>query len=297
MKRLALLLLATFAATLRADPNFADVKYGPAERNVLDFWKVKTDQPAPVLIYIHGGGFIGGDKSKMRNNPAIQQALGAGISFAAINYRFRPTPLPDILRDCARAVQFIRSKSGEWNVDKTRIASWGGSAGAGTSLWLAFHDDLADPKSKDPVLRESSRIVCAVAESTQYTYDVLKWRDEFGKACDLLDPRDMCSFYGFKTEADAETPAGLAIRADCDMVGLITQDDPPVYLISKAGNKPITDKNGLYHHPKHAELVLEKCKAGGVRAYAEIPALNVRPGAGEPSDMRQFLLKELKGAR
>ncbi len=49
-------------------------------------------------------------------------------------------------------------KADDWNVDKTRVAAYGGSAGAGTSLWLAFHDDLADPKSADPVLRESSRL-------------------------------------------------------------------------------------------------------------------------------------------
>ena len=44
--------------------------------------------------------------------------------------------------------------SPEFNLDKARVAAMGGSAGAGTSLWLAFHDDLADPASPDPVLRE-----------------------------------------------------------------------------------------------------------------------------------------------
>jgi len=65
------------------------------------------------------------------------------------------------LGDAARALQFVRSKAAEWNIDKTRIGATGGSAGACSSLWLAFHDDLADPKSSDPVARESTRLLCA----------------------------------------------------------------------------------------------------------------------------------------
>lgn len=297
MKQILCNLLATLALAATgfcAEPDIADAKYGPHERNVLDFWKAKSAKPAPLLIHIHGGGFISGDKSRMRNSPLIREAVGAGISVATINYRFRPTPLPEILRDCARAVQFLRSKSSEWNLDKSRVAAWGGSAGAGTSLWLAFRDDLADPGSSDPVLRESSRITCAIAESTQYTYDVLQWRDVFGDACDLLNTAEMCSFYGFKNADEAKTAAGKRLLADCDMTGLISKDDPPVYLISKAPDKPITDKNGLYHHPRHARIVLEKCRVTGVPAYAEIPAYKISPASDEPADMKQFLLRHLK---
>ena len=75
------------------------------------------------------------------------------------------------MHDAARALQFIRSKAKEWNIDKTRIGAAGGSAGACSSLWLAFHDDLANPKSKDPVLRESSRLQCAAVIGAQTTLD------------------------------------------------------------------------------------------------------------------------------
>jgi acetyl esterase/lipase len=59
------------------------------------------------------------------------------------------------MHDGARAVQYLRSRAKEWNLDPARVAATGGSAGAGISLWLAFHADLADPKSKDPVARQS----------------------------------------------------------------------------------------------------------------------------------------------
>src|SRR5256885_14717759 len=73
--------------------------------------------------------------------------------------------------DCARAIQVARSKAKEWNLDPRRIAASGGSAGAGTSLWIGFHDDMADPKNSDPVLRESTRLSCMVVFGAQSSYD------------------------------------------------------------------------------------------------------------------------------
>ena len=93
----------------------------------------------------------------------------------AINYRYvtstEKPPVKAPLDDAARALQFVRSKAMEWNLDKKRIGAAGGSAGACSSLWLAFHDDLADPKSNDPVARESSRLSCAAVTGAQTTLD------------------------------------------------------------------------------------------------------------------------------
>lgn len=149
-------------------PTRANVSYGRDARNVLDFWAASSDRRTPVVVYIHGGGFVSGDKSGIRNDRIIQQCLDAGVSFVAINYRymFAAVPLPAVLRDSARAVQLIRANAEAWNVEKTRVAAYGSSAGAGTALWLAFHDDLADPQSEDRVLRESTRLVCAGAIQT-----------------------------------------------------------------------------------------------------------------------------------
>ena len=67
-------------------PTQADIKYGPAERNVLDFYRAKSEQPTPLVIYIHGGGFVGGNKNVA---PAqVKLFNDAGISLAAIHYRF-----------------------------------------------------------------------------------------------------------------------------------------------------------------------------------------------------------------
>lgn len=138
----------------RKTPDHADVKYGEHERNVFDLWLTDADEPTPLAIYIHGGGFKAGSKEKL--SPAdLSGLLEAGISVAAINYRLIPaSPLPTPHHDARRALQFLRSKAEEWNIDKNRVAVFGGSAGAQISMWLAYTDEMADPKSEDPIERE-----------------------------------------------------------------------------------------------------------------------------------------------
>jgi acetyl esterase/lipase len=279
-------------------PTLADVPYGPHERNVLDFWRAKSDQPTPVVVFIHGGGFVSGDKSKARGDRLLRECLDAGVSYAAINYRYRTgTPIQDVLRDCARAIQFIRNQAAEWNVDKTRLAAHGGSAGAGSSLWLAFHDDLADPQNRDPVLRESSRLVAAGAAACQFSYDILAWDQLFKEASGKYqDVDDRPGFYGLKTDAELRGPVGQKIRADCDMRGLISRDDPPVFLNSGMPGGDLTSRGHLLHHPLHAKAIYDRCRETGVGVVAQIPGLDIKPGTGDPQNLRDFLFQHLKVA-
>jgi acetyl esterase/lipase len=157
-----------------------DVAYGSHPRQVLDFYQARSDKPTPVVFYIHGGGWRGGDK---KTNP--QAFLDKGISVVAINYRYVQNgveekvepPVKASLGDAARALQFIRSKAAEWNLDKKRIGATGGSAGACSSLWLALHDDMADPQSDDPVARESTRLYCAAVNGAQVSLDPKELRE------------------------------------------------------------------------------------------------------------------------
>ena len=86
-------------------------------------------------------------------------------------------PVKACVSDAARALQTIRSKARDWNLDPRRIGATGGSAGACTSLWLALHDDLADPKSSDPIARESSRLTCAAVSGAQTSLDPKELRE------------------------------------------------------------------------------------------------------------------------
>ncbi len=157
-------------------PTMADVPYGKDKMQVLDFWKAESDKPTPLVFFIHGGAWKSNDKDKVTG---LRKYLPAGISVVSINYRFvqqaqaagiKP-PVKWPLEDAERALQFVRSKAEEWNIDKTRIGASGGSAGACSSLWLAFHDDMADPKSSDPIARESTRLSCAGLVGAQTSLD------------------------------------------------------------------------------------------------------------------------------
>ena len=157
-----------------------NVAYGKHPRQVLDFYPAKSDKPTPFVFYIHGGGWRNGDK---KISPAAY--LAKGISVVAINYRYTQNgveekvepPVKAPLSDAARALQFVRSKATEWNLDKTRVGATGGSAGGCSSLWLAFHPDLADPKSDDPIARESTRISCAAVNGAQVSLDPKELRE------------------------------------------------------------------------------------------------------------------------
>jgi acetyl esterase/lipase len=273
-------------------PDHADVSYGPHKNNRLDLWLAKSDRPAPLAVFIHGGGFVGGDKSNL-NAAVVRQYLAAGVSVAAVNYRFRSeAPINVVLRDSARAIQFLRSKANDYHLDKTRVVAFGGSAGAGTALWLAFHDDLADPHNADLVLRESTRLVAAASTAGQATYDIVRWEEVLGKEAMRFYPRDgWPALYGLKTLTDLESAEGKRLRADVDMLGLITRDDPPVFLAASDRFTALDSRGATNHTPKHSEAIKKRCDEVGVPAVLKVGDAST----GEASPVA-FLLKHL-GAR
>ncbi len=281
------------AATKKPAPTHADVSYGSHERNKLDLWLAKSATPTPLVVYIHGGGFINGSKAGASPD-MINGCLGAGVSFMAINYRFRTAaPIQDILRDCARSIQFVRAHAKDYNIDPARIASYGGSAGAGTSLWLAFHPDLADPAATDPILRQSSRIVAAGAINTQATYNVRLWPDFLGKPnSEWSRPGETAAFYGAKSDAELDTMK--TVLADVDMLGLISRDDPPVFMFSSQPDGELANRGHYLHHPDHARTVKKMCDAAGVPATVWFAMTEPRIEGDYQAKLRQFLLQHLQ---
>ena len=151
----------------------ATLKYGPDERNTILLYKAAKEDPSPLVLYIHGGGWKNGngveDALNGKLDKGLMNYLTRGISVAVVNYRL--TQLPDPVYDAARALQFLRYHAKALRIDKERIAATGFSAGGTTSLWLALHDDLADPDSPDPIARESTRLRGAEAPGAQTSID------------------------------------------------------------------------------------------------------------------------------
>jgi acetyl esterase/lipase len=231
----------------------------------------------------------------------VRKCLDSGVSVAAIHYRFLPDArIAEIMRDSARALQFMRFKANEWNIDKKRVASYGGSAGAGTSLWLAAHDDLADPKNADPVLRESTRLTAAGSLNGQFTYDFRKWEEVLGKDPDRKyedGDRDKLyrQWYGLsQAEVEQDGSKAAAVLADADMRGMLTKDDAPLFVYCPGKNSAPENHGHYIHHPRHSIAIKEKCDAVGIECELALKANDPKLSGGAANErMLKFFFKHL----
>lgn len=128
----------------RVEPTFDNVKYGPADKHHFDLYRANTEEPAPLVVFFHGGQFITGDERSTRSID-LSALLAAGISVASIDYReTNEEPFPGPFDDAAQAIKFIRFYAEQLHIDPTRIAGIGDEAGGNLALYLALHDDQFD---------------------------------------------------------------------------------------------------------------------------------------------------------
>jgi acetyl esterase/lipase len=282
-------------------PTLFNVAYGPHHKQVLHVWKAESAKPTPLLFYVHGGGWRGGNRLSGLTT-LLTPFLQAGISIVSVEYRFTDEatadgvvpPVKAPLHDAARALQFVRSKAAEWNIDKTRIGASGGSAGACTSLWLAFHPDLADPQSSDPVARESTRLLCAAVNGAQTTLDpqqMKEWTPNSkygGHAFGFTgDPASKLSqFDEFLAKRDTILPW----ISEYSPYALVSSDDPPVYLFYTSPPALGQEQKDPTHTANFGVKLQEHCRAN--RVVCDL----VYPGSPDkaPASAADYLLAKLK---
>jgi acetyl esterase len=273
---------------LRGKPTHADVKYGEHQRHVIDLYLADSKQPTPLVIYIHGGGFVAGNKGGV-SGKLIRAMHEKGISVAAIHYRFiRENLFPAPFTDSARAVQFLRHHAKRYNLDSDRFAATGGSAGAGISLWLATRDDMADPKSDDPVSRQSTRINCASVGGAQVSYDPRFWKS-VGLGKGLQHPSFPLMF-GVPADDPFDDPKRVAIAVACAPIKHVSKDDPPVYFLYNVPDE-LNEKTGvgaIVHHPRHGQIFKKKMDSLGVECHLVYPG-----GEKAKLSSEEFLIKHL----
>jgi acetyl esterase/lipase len=275
MKRVAVLLVllaAGSAARAEEQQKQLNVPYGKHPRQVLDFYPAKSDRPTPLVFYIHGG-WQGGDKKGFNTKPFLDK----GISVVAINYRYVrqaaadgvTPPVKAPLEDAARALQFVRSKAKEWNIDKKRIGATGGSAGGCSSLWLALHDDMADPMSDDPVARESTRLSCAAVDGAQTSLDpkeLREWMPNYSYGAHAFGMKNL-------DEVLKDRAKVLKWIKEYSPIEHASKDDPPIGLYyggnkdAKKGDSP----RDPTHSPLLGKLLTEKLKKLGVDVILSYP--------------------------
>ena len=169
---LGLTVLPAQAATLFKDPQFkvkvvrniefgtADVRQPkPAKRPLfLDVYEPEGDSLSkrPVMIAIHGGGFLFGDKSEMTN--LCREFAARGYACFSINYRLVPDDPPGTsqdqyartvmaaVEDAHQATKWILANAAKYDIDPGRLFIGGSSAGAVTSMLLAYNPGIKGPR-------------------------------------------------------------------------------------------------------------------------------------------------------
>lgn len=177
-----LLFVATLSARADVSEGFVEQDQMTVKKNVpyvkdggirqqLDIFLPKefksVEKPYPVLVWIHGGGWMAGSKEGM--DVAATHSIEAGYAFISINYRFAPQDrYPAQIQDCKAAIRWLRAHAKELNLDPRRLGVWGASAGGHLAALLAV-------TGKDK------------------TFDVgdhLDQSSEIQAACDFFGPKD-----------------------------------------------------------------------------------------------------------
>jgi len=189
------------------------------------------------------------------------------LTVMAINYRLTPeATFPQHYMDSARAIQYARYHAKEFNIDPKRVAATGSSAGGMTSLWIGFHDDLADKKNSDPVLRESTRLKVMAVSSAQTTLVP----DVVSKYVGPLALQYQTYYSGKMFDATPEelkTAKGVELYRAISPLTYLTKDDPPVWAFYSIPNKPLTAESttsDAIHHPGFGVVLKEAMDKLGI---------------------------------
>lgn len=121
----------------------ADIPYveNGHERHVLDIYTPETtsDEPLPVMFWIHGGGWVVGDKRNVAHKPKV--LTERGFVFVSTNYRLLPEVQMDVLiRDVAKALGWVHKHIKQYGGDPNRIFVGGHSAGAQLAALICIDD-------------------------------------------------------------------------------------------------------------------------------------------------------------
>ncbi len=152
-----------------------DLRYreGPSKQWRLDLAMKKPpgDKARPVIVVIHGGGWLEGDKvsfaSRKHGVPGnIVDFARLGFVAVTVNYRLsEEAPWPAALEDCKCAVRWLRAHAKDYNIDPKHIGAYGNSAGGHLAMLLGMVGKGAGLEGNGPHQEESSLVQAAVSDS------------------------------------------------------------------------------------------------------------------------------------
>lgn len=279
----------------KASTQAIDLSYGSDSLQKFDIFLPSTAATQyPLVILIHGGGFVGGDKSQYKNTGL--SFAQKGIAAISLNYRFANAPLANevearqtegalrSIKDGQRALQFIRCHSKELRVNPNKVVLFGSSAGASMSLWIGLQNDLANLSSKDPIERISTRVNGIVANSTQSSLDGAFFESDLFReypnfSTDLLKSRAP-RLYHLKAYDRAKflnDPAIISYRQKVHFVDFMSSDDPEIWVSNSEPKAdpadPANPDFGGIHHPNHVLALKKRGDQVGVKGSYSTPSV------------------------
>lgn len=234
-----------------------DVVYStiPGYRPLLvDIYRAKSAKPQPLVIYVHGGGWmIGHRRASVVPGQDMTQTLAGlaarGFVVSAISYRFsKEAPFPAALDDLGTAIRFLRANAAEYGIDPSRIGVWGGSAGAQLAVMQGVR--CVRPLSGDDRANGSQSDCVQAAVGWYGPYDFRTWPED-------MAPDARNAYLGCAIER-----CSAARLAEVSAITFVDRKDPPVLLISGSEDTTVPSSQSL--------AMAEAMKAAGAPYKLEI---------------------------
>lgn len=215
--------------TSSSTPTFSDIPYASiSSAQKLDLYRPTGDGPFPVILLVHGGAFLMGDKAAGDATTGIDQLLSLGYAVASINYRLSgEAKAPAQIQDIKAAVRFLRANAKDYKLNPEKFGAWGGSAGG--SLVSLLGTSCGVKALEGPELGNSEQSSCVQAVVDWFgPIDFLQMDTQFeGTSCPI-------------NHNDADSPesqlVGGPIQENVEMVNLVnaityvSSDDPPIFI-------------------------------------------------------------------
>lgn len=162
------LVLLWLPQTVRMDVQIAELSrtvYGTVDPGFqfMSGQLLKSGPPAPVVLFLESGGWRSGGSRGAGRTPMTIKLNEEGFATLTVAHRsVDKYAWPAQIDDVRRAIQFVRFKAAEWNIDPERISINGRSSGGHLSLMAGHLPDCIKPASADPVERQSAKVRCLI---------------------------------------------------------------------------------------------------------------------------------------
>ena len=206
--------------TVKVEPHLVYARYGGRKLHLDIYHPAKGIGPFPGVVFIHGGGWIGGSPLQFRRQAAYLASKGFVAS--TVEYRLSgEAPYPAAVYDCKAAVRWMRANAGKYKISPQQIAVAGGSAGGHLAALLGTTNGIRALEGKGGNASSSSRVQAVVAFNGIYDFVSLAEKSPSQRLIGAVVPK----FLGGTLQ---EVPE---IYVEASPVAHVSSSDPPFLLL------------------------------------------------------------------